>query len=301
MLTLRELQAEHDIISMEAIANPFSAVNFKVKNSLQKIANHFSSLLSHKKEDAKLFPSEEHRVIYNNFSNEAKKIRTIGYIPFKDLLCAVPTGCNTNYKKLTMFLLDCNGKLENIDRNTIAPAHSVILKYLGKPELLNSITNADFKDVNLFTDVITSGKNELRTMFNYNLNNHNLKFNKLFNNVNELVDTYSLYRDKLTPLHLRHARERLKMVDAMKEFSKSIDLLMLRMEQQPEKYAINGVNAEKISSMILSVAEVLEFKGTVDVITEQSIACFHNMIFTFNNYINYNSDDAAIDFVKPKK
>lgn len=297
MYTVSEIRKEYEAISLEAFNNPFSTLSFKLKQSFQKIVNHFNDVINHKKSEEK---EPEKLFLAKQIASNEKQIRTIGFIPFKDLKVPVPPGFKGNILNLSKDLDKVINQFKDLEKTTLKPTHNLILKYIGKPQLLSSITNNDFKDIKLYKDEIENTKKNLNLMFDYKHNYQQQKFVSLFKNIGDLTTFANLtYNTHYATLQkARQARPRL--VDLTKEISKSMDLLMLRMEQKPDQYAINAVNAEKISSLLLSVAEIVEFHGSMQVMMDQTIASGLEIFELVDIYISGNDEDWK-QFVKDNK
>lgn len=297
MYTVSEIRKEYEAISLEAFNNPFSTLNFKLKQSFQKIVSHFNDVINHKKTEEKE-PEKMH--LAKQIANDEKRIRTIGFIPFKDLNVPVPPGFKGNILTMSKDLDKVINQFKDLEKTTLKPTHNLILKYIGKPQLLSSITNNDFKDIKIYKDEMESTKKNLNLMFDYKHNYQKQKFSSLFKNMGELTTFANLVYGSHYSTLQKARLARPKLVDLTKEISKSMDLLMLRMEQKPDQYAINAVNAEKISSLLLSVAEVVEFHGSMQVLMDQTISTGLEIFDLVNLYISGNDEDWK-EFTKQNK
>ena len=272
-----ENQEALDVISNEALSNPLKTMTDSIKNRLHKIV----STLSSKKVSSAIEQTEASEVSYNEFQTTHKSARgsyhkSTTYMEVKNILVTTPVGFTGDLVGYAKVLQDMNKMMSDISREVIEPTHNIILKYIGKPDTMSNISNADFSKVKLHNMQIENFKKEMNKYFSATNKNQTLPIGKLIKNLNQFNDLASQASNEIIPF-IRDTKSRNKIHKSYIELQQSIDLLLVRIEQKPEQYQLNKLNAERLSKLINDVAVEIELYGALVSYSDQMFVCVREL------------------------
>ncbi len=274
MLTLDQLKERQLAISQEAIANPLAPITENIKNKFVDIVNTFSTLLPTQKKEV----NSLYIIKLSEAEKKVNQVRTYGYMPLKDLKVPVIEGTFGSPTVVTKTIAEALSLSDELMKATLTPLHDLILSFLGDPSKLSKLDVNEFKKVKLFDDQIDNYKTELKKHINPNKNIQVRPFKEVYDNIEQYGLHFSLCKNQLYPNYVKTAEQRIRIVTKMKEISQSLDLLMLRIEQKPETYNINSFNVNKLAGLVVSVAEVVEFIGSMQVYADMQLGLMMDLL-----------------------
>lgn len=253
-------------ISTEAYNLPFKAITDKIKRSLHNVIGNVptfnSSTTSEVNNVVKAFKQ----------GNSDNATKTFNYLEIKDILVIVPVGFTGDYLGYFNMLLKQFEVMSNLVDDVIKPTHNLVLKYIGKPESMTTIDNADIEKVKLHDAQIESFKKDMNKYFDSRRNHQTLPISKLVRNANELQELF-----KTISMEIKGPMVDIKCHDAIftsyQQLQKSLDLLMVRIEQNPDVYKLNKLNAERLARLINDVAVEIEVRAALHSYLKQFVEC----------------------------
>lgn len=269
-------------ISQEAFANPFAMMGNRVKNLLAEVVTNINNI-KHKNDESNVISS-----LRPTTREREELIKKIPYVDMRKVNVLCPNGFTGDYVSYALFLNNHLKLMQNFNKEVLVPTHNLILKYIGKPETLTSINNKDFDAIRFHFKEIEEFKKKMNHFFNVKLNNQTLPYAKLIKNQNEYIQLVKLLQADTIPAYNKLYEERQKTEKLYKDLTKTIDLLMLRIEQKPNVYVINQLNAERLSNMLNEVAVELEFIAALQDYTEQLFIGVINLDRLINSYLDQN-------------
>ena len=202
--------------------------------------------------------------------------KSISYSEVRNILVTVPVGFTGDLMGYCKVLQDMDKVMSDLSRDVIEPTHNVILKYIGKPETMSNITNSDFAKVKLHSNQIEKFKKDMNRYFSATNKNQTLPIGKLIKNLNQFNDLANQVNNNVLPFS-RDVKGRNKIHRSYTNLQKSLDLLLVRIEQKPEQYQLNKLNAERLANLINSVAVEIELYGALVNYNTQLAICVGNL------------------------
>lgn len=295
MHTFSEIKQYHNEISMEAVANPLASLTFKLRNNFKKVAGHFSDIGTLPTDGV---PGRGDINIFKLLEQNQEKIRTIGFISFKDLKVPVPPGFKGDVLKLVKVLHRANAINDFVIDRALKPTHDLFLKFIGKPELLTTINAEDFKKIDTFNNEISDIKKELSALFDFKYNYQSQKFVTIYKNLADFQESNKFIANVLYPQYMTNVKSREKLNNYHANVGKSLDLLLLKVEQNPVKYSLNNLTTERISNLVLELAMLIEFVGLMQIYSDQILATSIDTARLVNSYIDFERDGKVGEWMK---
>lgn len=243
---------------MESIGSPLRAMTGTIKNALHKVVSNLSFLKTDTVPNNSIH--ESHFKIQEQNKNPPPK--TTNYVTIRGIHSLVPVGFTGNLLDYTNVILNHLAVMENLSRDVIEPANNLILKYIGRPESLVNISNQDANTIKFHTDMNEDFKKDMNRFYDSKRSHQTQPIGTLIKSIgeyNELIATLNtgtkpwMSNDKWTS----------RIHKSYKEFQKSIDLLMVRIEQKPDVYRLNKLSAEKVATIISRVAVEIELASAM--------------------------------------
>lgn len=268
MLTIEQMKEQQLTISTEALSNPLSPINEILKSKFANIVSAFSNIFPHKKKEV-----NSHYII--KLSNAEKKINVVkryGYVPLADIKVPVVEGLFGSTIEFSKAINNGLSISDTLLKETLKPLHDLILSLIGDPTKLSKLDANEFKNIKTYDEQITECKTEIKKHLNPVKNIQTRAFKELYPNLGEFQRHITFCKNQLYPEYVKTAEQRIQIVSTMQEISKSLDLLMLRIEQKPETFNINSFNLNKLAGIVISVAEVVEFVGSMQVYADMQLS-----------------------------
>lgn len=263
-----------DNISLEARANPFKTISDGIKRNLHSVV---SSIPVFDPTDTKQNEIGENFAKFSEAA-DSNTIKNLNHLHVKDINVTVPVGFTGDYPAYFEVLIRQLHSIEDITKTTIVPAHNLILKYVGKPETMMSIDNADLAKIKLRSDDIEKFKKDMNRFFDPKRSNQSLPIGKLVANKKQLETLLTNVSSEVVPWMLNDKWRN----DVFKSYIKlqeSLDLLLVRIEQKPEVYQLSKLNAERLARLVNDIAVEIELTGALFTYINQFITCMVNMQF----------------------
>lgn len=274
---IQEMNKESlDVISTEAISNPLKSMTGAIKSRLHKIVASLTDKSANVTED-KNFNREDFAAFEElHKQNNGKYQRQISYTDIKNLLVTVPVGFTGDLVSYTSLLARQNKVMSNLSKDVIEPTHNLILKYIGKPDTMSSISNSDFSKVKLHSTEIEKFKKEMNRYYSSKNKNQTLPVGKLIKNLNEFSPLATQVRDVILPFQFDD-KARNVIHKSYLDLQKSLDLLLVRIEQKPDQYQLNKLNAERLANLINDVAVEIELYSALVTYSNLLSTCVMNL------------------------
>ena len=261
-----------EVISTEAISNPLKTMTEVIKNRLHRIVESLyqNKLTSVKAVNAETQASVDFQVAHKQ--NRGQYHKTNSYIDLKNVLITVPVGFTGDLIGYAEILTQQNKAMLNLAQDVIEPTHNLILKYIGKPETMSSISNSDFGKVKLHDVQTEKFKKQMNHYFSAKQKHQTLPVGKLIKNLNQFNDLADVVNLNVVPFE-KDLNTRALIWKSYHQLQKSIDLLLVRIEQKPEQYQLNKLNAERLAKLINDVAVEIELYSALVTYNSQLIVC----------------------------
>ena len=273
----QENQESLDIISTEALSNPLKGMTDVIKNRLHKIVATLTS------KPAGINPDQNNAIEdqFVDFQIAHKEARgnyskSVSYTEIKNILVTVPVGFTGDLVGYCQVLQDMDKVMSDLSRDVVEATHNVVLKYIGKPETMSNITNSDFAKVKLHSNQIEKFKKDMNRYFSATNKNQTLPIGKLIKNLNQFNDLANQVKNNVIPFS-QDTKARNKLHRSYTDLQKSLDLLLVRIEQKPEQYQLNKLNAERLANLVNSVAVEIELYSALVNYNSQLVICVRNL------------------------
>lgn len=264
-----------DNISLEAMSNPLKGMTDNIKSRLHSIVGSLSG--NNGKGD-----STEVESAINSFDKFTElnarqtgkaKYEVVSYTDLRPIVVTVPTGFSGNLVEYSEVLANQCRVMANLTKDVIDPTHNLILKYIGKPESMTTISNSDFGKIKLHTTELEQFKKDMNRFFSSKNRHQTQPIGSLIKNVGQLQNISSDLSKTIGPF-ISAASNRAMLYRAYTQLQQSIDLLLVRIEQKPEQYQLNKLNAERLASLINDVAVEIELYSAMYAYCDQHIMTF---------------------------
>ena len=264
-----------DSISLEAMSNPLKGMTDNIKSRLHSIVGSLSG--NNGKGD-----STEVESAMNSFDKFTElnarqtgkvKYEVMSYTDLRPIVVTVPTGFSGNLVEYSEVLANQCRVMANLTKDVIDPTHNLILKYIGKPESMTTISNSDFGKIKLHTTELEQFKKDMNRFFSSKNRHQTQPIGSLIKNVGQLQNISSDLSKTIGPF-ISAASNRAMLYRAYTQLQQSIDLLLVRIEQKPEQYQLNKLNAERLASLINDVAVEIELYSAMYAYCDQHIMTF---------------------------
>lgn len=275
---IHEMNVESlEVISTEAMSNPLKSMTGAIKNRLHKIVGSLSV-----NKQNKLEPVDSNRDNYSNFQvahkeNNGRYQKTVSYSTIKNVLVTVPVGFTGDLVGYTNTLININQVMSNLSKDVIEPTHNLILKYIGKPDTMSNISNMDFNKIKLHSSEIEKFKKEMNKYFSAKNKNQTLPVGKLIKNLNQFSPLATQVSEHIIPFQMDNDKRKNNIYKSYTDLQKSLDLLLVRIEQKPEQYQLNKLNAERLANLINDVAVEIELYSALVSYSDQLTICVINL------------------------
>lgn len=268
MLTIEQMRTCQEQISSEAFSNPLKPITELAKSKFIEIVHSFSSNLPYKKKEV----NSQYVIKLAHAEKKMPKVKEYGYVALSEVKIPVVEGMIGNPMNFTKTVQEGLSLSNQLINETLKPLHDLILSFIGNPSKLSKMDVNEFKKVKLYDGQITEYKAELKKEFNPAKNVQVRVFKEMYLNIDEFNRHLTFCKNSLYPEFVKVAEQRIKIVTTMRDISQSLDLLMLRIEQKPETFNINSFNLNKLAGLVVSVAEVVEFVGAMQVYADMQLA-----------------------------
>lgn len=257
-----------EAISQEAMENPFRGMTDSIKDKLHRVISNVA-FFKHGESTASISSEAS----YNFKENARNKVSAeVNYIDIKDIKVVVPVGFTGDYIGYVSLLSEQYLVMQNLTKDVIAPTHNLILKYIGKPDTMTSIENSDLARIKLHSTEIESFKKRMNTFFSSSQKHQALPISKLVRSNSEFNQMVTNITVTIIPA-LADSKSQRDMFKSYKDLHQSIDLLMVRIEQKPDVYRLNKLNAERLAKLLNDVAVEIEILGALHVYMNQLLIC----------------------------
>lgn len=278
MLTVEQMRERQLVISEEAFSNPLGKISNFAKSKFMDIATSFSDIRHTKKDVNSLYV-----VKLDESQKKLPVIKKVGFIPLADVKVPVMEGLTGDSFEVAKVLNQSLEIADHILKETLKPLETLMLNFIGDPSRLSKMDANDFKKINLFEVHVDTARSKLKEHISNSHSVQTRQFKELYDNIEGFQNHLNYCRNQLYPSYARAGEKRLEIVSKLQEISKSIDLLMLRIEQKPDTFAISAFNANKLAGVIISVAELVEFLGSMQVMTDEHLA---TMLSSYNKILD---------------
>lgn len=272
MLTIEQMREHQLVISNEAFSNPLKPITDFAKSKFIDIVNSFSRTLPQQKKEV----NSLYIIKLADAEKKVPKVRVFGYVPLSEAKIPVIEGLIGSPVEFTKAVHTGLSISDYLISDTLKPLHDLVLSFIGEPSKLSKMDVNEFKKVRLYDEQIEKCKTELKKHLNPVKNVQSRPFKELYVNIEEFNNHITICKNQLYPDYVKTAEQRIKIVSTMKEISQALDLLMLRIEQKPETFNVNSFNLNKLAGLIISVAEVVEFVGSMQVYADMQLALMLN-------------------------
>lgn len=258
-----------DAISQEAIGNPFSGITSGIKRNLHNVIMNLQDLQTDKYQTAL---AETYVTFKENAHTHGKAFKNSNHLEVKDLQVVVPTGFTGDYIAYTRLLGTQFKAMQNITNDVLEPTHNLILKYIGKPETMSSVSNDDLKRIKFHDKEIESFKKSMNKFFDVKKKHQALPLGKLVRSTKEFNQLATELSNTVLPwmLNTKWQSEVFRSYTALQQ---SVDLLLVRIEQKPQEYQLNKLNAERLAKLINDAAVEVELTSAMFVYVNQLVEC----------------------------
>ncbi len=191
---------------------------------------------------------------FNQNKTLNKYIKETGYLDLVDIPLPVPRGLNTKMLNYIDALSTGQVIVDKLMEEVLKPSYTWFSKLLASPEYLNALDNST--KVNLFIKERESAIKELSKCFIKNDRVEYMKYGDLYSRNEDFLiaqERYENISERLLKTPPALVREKVE------EICSVIDKLALRLRQDPEAYATNGITAKKISELTYNLAQLAEF------------------------------------------
>lgn len=264
-----------DSISLEAMSNPLKGMTDSIKSRLHNIVGSLSG--NNGKGDSteveSAMDSFDKFTELNARQTGRAKYEVVSYTDLRSIVVTVPTGFSGNLVDYTEILANQCRVMANLTKEVIDPTHNLILKYIGKPESMTTISNSDFGKIKLHTSEIEQFKKDMNRFFSSKKRHQTQPIGSLIKNVSQLQNISSDLSKTIGPF-ISAASNRAMLYRAYMQLQQSIDLLLVRIEQKPEQYQLNKLNAERLASLINDVAVEIELYSAMYAYCDQHIMTY---------------------------
>lgn len=258
-----------ETISMEAKLNPFASIRDAIKDKLHILGSRMSTVYRDfikATSDADKF---ETRIFsfYSKPPYEIAKLKELEYQYIREMMIPNSRGFIGTYSEYCKFLNHQMKIYEQLRTDVLVPAHDFILLCLGKPSVLSS---ASLKhSIQLHTDNEEVFKKQMNIFFNHKKLDQERKVKTIFGNSNEIFMFYNVEARQLMNTTIASNKGLTNIIHAYKGLLESIDLLFVRIEQNPDKFNLTNNNADELSKILYAVAREMEmYSATMNLSTQ---------------------------------
>lgn len=258
-----------DAISQEAISNPFSGITAGIKRNLHNVIINLQDLQTDKYQTSL---AETYVTFKENAHNNSKEFKNSNHLEVKGLQVVVPTGFTGDYISYTRVLGAQFKAMQNITNDVLEPTHNLILKYIGKPDTMSNVSNDDLKRIKFHDKEIETFKKSMNKFFDPKKKHQALPIGKLVRSTKEFNQLATELGGAILPwmLNTKWQTEVFRSYTALQQ---SIDLLLVRIEQKPQEYQLNKLNAERLAKLINDAAVEVELVSAMFVYMNQLVEC----------------------------
>lgn len=255
-------------ISLEAIGNPFAQITDSIKRNLHRVVANLQDVRGEK------YRNDLGNSFHTFKENTAKhkNLKSTSHLEVKDIKVVVPTGFTGDYLGYTKVLGQQFKAMQNITSDVLEPAQNLILKYIGKPDTMSNVSNADLKRIKFHDKEIENFKKQMNRYFDAKKQHQALPIGKLVRSTKEFNQLANELSSNVLPWML-NTKWQTEVFQAYLSLQQSIDLLLVRIEQKPQEYQLNKLNAERLANMVNDVAVEVELTGAMFTYMNQLVEC----------------------------
>lgn len=254
-----DLKHEVDAISMEAFSNPLKGITSTIKDKLHILSSHMNTTITNAMPkfgrlnfDPKVFHSRTLKV------KEIKHIIDTDYYALRNVTVEISAGFRGKYPEYGLFLKNKLDVYTATTRKSIERLHNYVLKAIGKPDILSAATDVDYDNIKFNKAEAEDFKVQMNKFYNHKLNAQYAPIGSLFDSNKDIESFYLVHLDAIFDSIWNANKEMVYVLEQYKNMMKSVDLLFVRIEQKPEVFNMNNVNAERLSSLFYEAAKELE-------------------------------------------
>lgn len=238
--------------SLEYDASAFRAIGSNLHKGLTLYINDMSRYMSN------VFAELNGEAL--SFTKNEKLIQYVeksSYISMSEVALPVPTGLNTDMLEFLDALELNQGIVDSLVEKCFKPAYTFFATLLATPENLSSVSiSSQLGGVQTMEKERNIAKAAVAKCFIKNDRVEYMRYGDLYARHKDFATAQDRFQElsarltKVPPATLR------KYVDDICEV---LDRLAVRIKQDPETYATNGINAKKISDISFELATAAEF------------------------------------------
>lgn len=223
-----------------------------LQNYLHNMKEFMHELVTPMRNDA-----EKNLVGFVQDRDANKLVDHTNYMSLKDIDVFVPAGLSVTYSDHIDALEKSQAAIAGIIVKTIAPAIAYFGVLLGSPETLSSSSRQSQEDTIKFnTKEIALVKKEIASCYGNDMNQSRRPFGKVFTRNREWEDCTKRLETLTVQLAELSPRAVSEKVD---ELVGMLDRLIIRMEQSPEVYKVNGVTGAAMARIVMGIGEEVEY------------------------------------------
>lgn len=180
--------------------------------------------------------------------NMDKKLKEYDYFDLTATTAYRPVGMGVNYRIALEALADAQGEVLTIEKRMVKPFIKWSGKALTKPETLANLNQGmpfetiDAKEINDKLDALFSTDSTSDECKYEQVLENNSQWDDIVKNLNNVIDNQNKLSSK-------------KMTGLLNDCVKRADLLVKRIRENPEKYAVSAASKEKLSQLVFRMAE----------------------------------------------
>lgn len=207
-----------------------------------------------------------------NYRRLDRDISKTPYTDLREVMIYVPAGLGVTYLDYLKVLESAVKVAEGLDKNVLQPFSRWLAIGLANPETFASVKgNSSLKDFNPHN--IDRVLMELGDCYSKGSNVHSLPYKNAFARNADL----STAMDLANTLNERFAKTSPKAIrEKVQEISEKLDILTTRIEEAEENYDFSPVSIEVLSKLSFTLAQEVEFYGTVGYQVTSTVTALHD-------------------------
>lgn len=231
------------------VINMFTAFADRIRSVIDEATTYFDRAIDDIKNDAE----DIQRPLAFNIPKE------VNYMYMTDIVVPVPAGLQARYEALLSYFDRDFGAINEFNQKTLNPTTTLLSNILNRPQLLQGNLNIlNTHSISLFTSIIADGKKDLADLYASGSTTTEKKFSDVFGSLREYTESAS---------KARHLYDKIKALDNKKtqsliaEIAELTDHVVGMIKANPDTIKITSAMCEQLSSLLYSVAKVVEFSG----------------------------------------
>lgn len=199
----------------------------------------------------------------------SKYVEKTNYINLAEVALPIPTGLNTDMLEYLEALEANQSIVDKIMTESFDPAYKWFSLLLASPENLSSVDPLNAAKINLFKEPIEKAKQGIANCFIKNDRVEYMRYGDLYKRNADYVKT----QHEMAELSDRMAKNSPASIrKKVEQICEVLDRLALRIKQDPNVYATNGIKANLISEVAYSLAVIGEFYASHFFLMQTTIA-----------------------------